>query len=109
MFEQYKENTIKRIEDLINDSIDYETKTGLNFGKIKGDIEPGNKIEIVWNGYCVDYGYVFSLPNFHDDVWDLIVHIPEPYGEKEAGPPQWIHLIKLVSYERIKEIKVIIS
>lgn len=109
MFKRDKSSIMERVEKLIDESIefyesDFDEKP---FKKLNDGIEPGDRVQIIWDeeyGY-IDYGYIFSLPGFFDDEWDLLVHIPEVYCEKGGGHPEWVHLFKLLAFEHIKEIR----
>ena len=112
MFKKQKETNMKAIERVIDESIEfYEVDFDMElFRKVKGEkIETGNRVKIIWDeeyGFC-EYGYIFSLPGFHDGEWDLAIHIPEVYCEKGGGFPVWAHISKLVSNEHIKTIEII--
>lgn len=112
MFKERKKANMKEIEKLIDKSIEfYEVDFDMDlFQKVRGRrIEPGKRVKIIWDeeyGF-IDYGYIFNLPGFHDDEWDLAIHIPEVYCEKGGGHPEWVHISELVSNEHIKIIEII--
>jgi hypothetical protein len=55
----------------------------------------------------MDHGYLTALPE-RDGDWDMvgIVHIPEPWVEKESPVPEWHSLYSLCKNPKIAEIRI---
>lgn len=55
----------------------------------------------------IDHGYLTSVPG-RDDDWDMvgIVHIPEPFVEKERPIPEWHSLYSLCKNKLVAEIVI---
>lgn len=78
------------------------------WNKIKGEAQPGGKIEIKWKEReFTDKGYFFALPDSDVEIGDICVHIPFPDNSDGIGdaPPVWINLYELVNNEQVKWIK----
>lgn len=87
---------------------DYDP-TDKEWGKLDPDIEPGDRIEILWSDELdnmVDDGYVFELPWCYSDSGDFFVHIPEPNNPdgKDIPGPEWKHVRELMNNKFVVSI-----
>lgn len=69
----------------------------------------GGPVKIFWREghlppHRFDQGYIMGLPVEHDLDLGAVVHIPEPYVEKEAPEPEWITLTDLLANPLVKRV-----
>jgi hypothetical protein len=73
------------------------------------ELNPGDRIEIVWiDRDFTDTGYLFQLPGMDDygDMLDYFVHIPDPDNSDGIGnaDAEFVYLWELLSFKRVKQI-----
>lgn len=76
---------------------------------VEGQPKHGAKVEVCWGGEyegIVDHGYIFTMPGFDSgDIWmSGIVHLTEPYVEKEKSEPEWYTIDRLLLNPIISKI-----
>lgn len=87
-------------------------KSGL-FEKLKGAPEAGARVLIRWNGPYLaeieDRGYCFALPEYDEQSYHFIVHVPKPEnpGGIGDGDPEFWHLYDLLENGNVKSITVV--
>ena len=74
--------------------------------KVVGDPKFGGKVDIKWSGRDeLDKGYLFQFPIQDEDIdmWDLIVHVPNPDNSDGMGKalPVWVHFMSLLTNDDI--------
>lgn len=97
----------KDIEDLLQQSAEYlrEFTNDDLFNKVKGNAEPGSKVEITFKGQDEpDKGYIFTLPGQDVGEGDYFIHITDTVDGTDPGH---FHIIKLLENDYITEIKIL--
>lgn len=101
---------VKIMKDLLKErKKQLKSTKEINWAKLQGDAQVGKKVMIKWTDRPkIDDGYLFSLPMCTEDEGDLFIHVPSPNNDDgmDDAPPVWIHLPRLLSFERVKYIVV---
>lgn len=96
--------------------LDAEELTDEQWAKVKDNGDGfGSRVAIIFvkplgfedSDPIIDHGYLTCLPDRSGD-WDMvgIVHIPEPWVEKERPIPEWHSLYSLCRNPQVAEILI---
>lgn len=86
-----------------------EDLTDEQWAKLKGEIIPGYKVEIIWKDRGKDYpdtGYIFTLPMCDYQEADVFVHILEPISldGKDKADEVYLHMQDLMTNSLVESI-----